>query len=141
MGYGSAKIQAYENQNGQCTICGEFLKNNWVIHHIKNRCQGLDNSASNLECRCLNCERYMHANYPYGNYEGRVGDEPVKRKRNTCLRKRCRRNTMSKLRRKAGGSEKKNRQQKLSPAQMSENRYKVPSATFRTPNPARPKQR
>lgn len=86
--WAESKAIAFENQAGICLICENPLKlTNCTGHHLVNRCQGGKDTADNCECRHTQCERFMHANYPFGNYKGNlggnnVGRSAVRRRRN-----------------------------------------------------------
>jgi hypothetical protein len=71
MGWNGAKAQALVNQHGICPICNLPVHlNGSTGHHKINRCQGGPSTVGNCEVRHCRCERYMHANYPFGNFEG-----------------------------------------------------------------------
>lgn len=72
MGWGRVRQQVREKQGNCCSICGNFLPKNFEVHHRVNRCHGGAYTLSNAEARCPQCEDYMHANYPYGNYDGNL---------------------------------------------------------------------
>jgi hypothetical protein len=59
-----------ERQGHVCTICHCRLNGSFILHHIKNRCQGGSSGAHNLEARHSHCEQYAHKNFSYGNPTG-----------------------------------------------------------------------
>jgi hypothetical protein len=75
-----AKATAFLNQGGICPICEQPLKiTNCTGHHKINRAQRGPDTAENCEVRHGQCERYMHLNYPYGNFEGNLGGNEMGR--------------------------------------------------------------
>lgn len=62
--------QVFNRQDGLCSICQCHLAGEFVLHHIRNRCQGGPTVASNLEARHRHCEEYAHKNFCHGNPGG-----------------------------------------------------------------------
>ncbi len=64
-----ATFIAWENQKGQCTICGNriSLRGGYIGHHKRNRSQGGESTPSNCECRHVSCERLAHKITKCGN--------------------------------------------------------------------------
>jgi len=87
--WAESKAIAFERQAGLCLVCENPLKfSNCTGHHKINRCQGGPSNADNCEVRHTACERMMHSQYPFGNYEGNlggtnVGRSAVRRRRNS----------------------------------------------------------
>jgi 5-methylcytosine-specific restriction endonuclease McrA len=69
MSWEDSKRKSLERQYGICSVCGYFLNKDYVGHHIKNRSQKGDDSEENCEVRHPFCERYMHINYRFGNFQ------------------------------------------------------------------------
>ena len=71
-----AKIVAFHNQLGLCTICHAPMywteKGDMQIvgHHIKGRCRGGGNNVENCEVRHAHCEHTAHQLCKGGNRYG-----------------------------------------------------------------------
>jgi 5-methylcytosine-specific restriction endonuclease McrA len=90
MAWGAIRQQAWKLQDGLCAVCSTPVSaTSNVVHHRINRCQSGKETIDNAEVRHVACERAMHRDYPFGNFEGNlkggtdVGKRSVRRGRNS----------------------------------------------------------
>lgn len=63
--FSKVRLEILERDNYKCVECGSIHMLN--VHHIKERCQGGDNSKENLETLCYECHMEKHKGEPVYN--------------------------------------------------------------------------
>lgn len=70
----STRIAIYNNAEGRCAICGDFVPyDEFTIDHIEPLSKGGDNEMDNLQCTCRFCN-FLKGNLPDQQFMDKITD-------------------------------------------------------------------